>query len=407
MSRYFLFTADCHIKGRTWTNSTLLRSDSLKAFEKAIDGACTKSDTIVIGGDLFDSNRPTSNDVVETLSLLTYNFSHIWYIRGNHDSVEPSYLKAIKDTFDDDVITEARELYPTEFHFPMETTTDLHFEDDAELRNYQCYKYPIVGISWDPSDKEVYSKLQQAVENWKMKRAKGQQPDGILYVVMHCSFKHLLGFDGAYQLDLDMVRNICGEEHVNILVGHIHTRSTVVYNSKGAYIHSPGSTYPLSSDKMGEPCFASLIDFVTGKIEDIPTDVRKYVNVNLTDIPDGDVIKWLNENNKRPEKYWLPTFVQVTIPEVYDKPLPALVDPDNGLNYVFKINRTVSTPVVTAQAVNTAYTITDAVREELSNLEEDEEMAIDMAEQLLAADDPVALLDEWLDFWRVRRSTGC
>ena len=195
-----------------------------------------------------------------------------------------------------------------------------------------------------------------------------------------------------------MIKQICGNEKINILVGHIHTRDTLVYNEAGAYIHSPGSLYPLSSDKMGVPCYGSIITAETGHISDFSSDVRKYVSVNIAEI--DDLSAYLAENKLEPEDWrWLPTFVNIIVPEDYDK---QLVLPETD-KFVFKVDKRLASRQVAVQSTSNVYTIQDAVREELQQ-EANKEMVLEMAEELLASDDPVGTLDEWLTFWQVRKA---
>lgn len=370
---HILFTADLHIKQRTWTNSTLLKGDAYCSFGRVVDAVSNRQelDSIVIGGDLFDSNRPTSQDLLTVKDLLTSNFNACYYIRGNHDSVDPSYLEAITGSLEDDDFHLCRidhNFYPMDEHVYM------------------------TGIEWVPSAADTWERLRQVVKDWRQLRT---TPNDILYVVMHTSFQHLLGFDGAYDLTVDMIKGLCGDDRINFLVGHIHTRDTLVYNSAGAYIHSPGSLYPLSSDKMGDPCYASYIELSTGKIEDIPADVRKYVSVNITET--DDLLKWLDANGKAPAQGDLPTFVRVVVPESYDQQIILPVSDQ----YIFKIDRLVA-PRDAATTVRSSYSISQAIRDELAD-QANREMAIDMAEEILASDDPVATIDKWLEFWGVKK----
>ena len=382
-----LFVADCHMKRRTWTNSTLLQGDATAALSSVISNALAiGSDpvrTMVVGGDMFDNNRPSSQDLWDVSRLLAM-FYNTYYIRGNHDSVVPSYLEAIER--------------PSESDFIFGKVTELSVENYKDnwlpsFHRLSNHAY-IAGISWMPSDSQLLEALKATVAKWIEKR----DEEDILYIVLHCSFKHLLGFDGAYQLDADIIKQLCGNEKINILVGHIHTRDTLVYNDVGAYIHSPGSLYPLSADKMNTPCYGSLISVDTGHIIDIPCNVRRYVTINIKEV--DDIMGYLMENKLLPEDWReKPTFVTVVVPEAYDQ---QVVLPETE-DAVFKIDRRLAARTVTVQSVNNIYTIQDAVREEIQN-ESNRDMVLEMAEELLASDDPVATWDEWLTFWQVRKS---
>lgn len=377
----YLFTADVHMKRRTWTNSTLLQGDATAAFGKVCRAtSIMASGGIIIGGDLFDSNRPSSQDLIDTIDIIKGNFDHCWYISGNHDSVQPPYLEAFRDWDDENPIFELRDL------------------DTAPTQYYLTgCRYTVQGIRWMSSASDLYERLKEVVANWKSWRTEEDK----LYIVMHNTFQHLLGFDGAYELSIDMIKDICGEEKVYFLVGHIHTRDTTVYNSAGAYIHSPGSLYPLSADKMGEQCYASMIDLNNSQIQDIPSTVRRYETVNIQDIQ-GDIIPALDNAGLKPEHVdSLPTFVRIVVPEGYDQPilLPETRD------YVFKVERQLAHADI-QQRQQSSYSLSQAIKDELADAT-NREMAVDMAEEILASDDPMETIDKWFEFWGVKKVTPC
>ena len=369
-----LFTADCHMKRRTWTNSTLLKDDATVAFCKAVVAATRHPNVtdIVIGGDLFDSNRPTAQDLLVVKDALTANFNACYYIRGNHDNCEPSYLEAITGSLEDD---------------------DFHLVHLGSVFTPMDTGVWMTGLDWGPSASEMFEKLRQIVKDWRQME---DHDNMILYVVMHCSFQHLLGFDGTYDFTVDMIKDLCGEDHINFLVGHIHTRDTLVYNSKGAYIHSPGSLYPLSTDKMGEQCYASLINLRTGEINDIAVNVRKYATVNIVNAGD-DLIKTLDSLEYAPDSNHLPTFVRLVIPADWTQPIPQVDDP----RYIIKVDRQVAQQQAVT-SVRSSYSINQAIRDELAD-QANRDMVVEMAEELLASDDPVGTLDGWLEFWGVKK----
>jgi DNA repair exonuclease SbcCD nuclease subunit len=395
-SHEFLFTADCHIKRRTWTNSTLLQGDAEAALSKLIymtRELCNgpMPTTAVIGGDLFDNNRPTSNDLLLVHRYFGEVFRNVYYIRGNHDNVNPSYLESMRPTVMGWIDDNLCDFYELPSHYNGHD--DISYSKRPLSRNAW-----LVGISWDPSDSKFMEMLTYIINYCKTTLL--TDSDKILFVVLHCSFKHLLGFDGAYTLDIDQIKNLCGNSNINFLVGHIHTRDTTVYNDRGNYIHSPGSLYPMSIEKMGERHYGSLINMDTGAIRDVPTDVRKYVTVNIKDAK-PDLLRWLENHKYKPNGVvYLPTFVRLVVPADYEETLQL---PETA-EYVFKVDKQFAAALKTAKDANTVYTIHDAVRQELQN-EANREMVLEMAEELLSADDPVGTLDEWLKFWGVRRAS--
>ena len=89
MNNDFLFMADAHIKARTWTNSTLLQGDAYAALDKL--SASPLSDTLVIGGDWYDTVRPSAEDVQHSNDFIS-GFKQVYYVRGNHDGRETCFL---------------------------------------------------------------------------------------------------------------------------------------------------------------------------------------------------------------------------------------------------------------------------------------------------------------------------
>lgn len=386
--KYFLFTADCHIKRRTWTNSALLQGDATKSLMRLFEQARNKADTVLIGGDLFDSNRPTSLDLTDAILYLKYNFRVAEYIRGNHDSVDPPFISAFEDD-DSKLIINVLDVEDWMLD-PDSGNVKLPWVlgDTKRHRSYLC------GVPYVHSTEDLIGYMKHLITNWKQIR----NPGDTLYMMLHASFKELLGFDGAYQLSIPVIKELCGEEKINILVGHIHTRATFVYNDAGAYIHSPGSTYPLSTADMDKHFFGSLIDVHTGEITDIPCDVRKYVTINAKDLPiPTHVCTSLDQLGHTAPEGFLPTFVRIVVDDDWEGSLQDMSTP----SYIIQIIR--KGAVQQAQiSKSTQYTLQEAVAEELA-AEPNSEMLLDMANALLSSDDQVALLDEWTKGWGVRK----
>ena len=386
--RYVLFTADCHIKRRTWNNSALLQGDSSEAFRQMLMNSDPyELETLLIGGDLFDSNRPSSADLLDVKFYLKYKIETVLYIRGNHDSVKPSFIRALEE--DDD----AFKIHVDEVSSHWIETPD-YIHSLRLLYDSDTNPVYIAGIPYMSSTEELKAYIECMVRSWRAIPNKGT-----LYLMLHTAFEHLLGFDGAYQLTVEDIYNICGEDRVNILVGHIHTRNTTVYNEAGAYIHSPGALYPLSFPDMGTQHFATVIDLVTGELHAIPCDVRKYVSINLRDIPEGVTLEsWLDNNGFAPVDDSLPTFVRVNIHDT-------VTGSFQGINNDKYITQAVSCVALSQDAVvyDRDYTFQEAVAEELA-AEKDHEMLVEMADALLIADDPVGMLDDWTNQWGVRKA---
>lgn len=83
-----LFMADAHIKSRTWTNNMQLYADAYTALLKVarhIRAMENPPKTLLIAGDWFDSNKPTSTDLMKSIDASrSYTISRTWrrYLQG-------------------------------------------------------------------------------------------------------------------------------------------------------------------------------------------------------------------------------------------------------------------------------------------------------------------------------------
>lgn len=357
-----LVMADCHIKARTWTNSMLLAGDAYAGLEKLkslLDRMGKNApDICCICGDWFDSNRPSSVDVVESVRFLR-RFRHVYYVRGNHDNAEVSFL-----SFLDNFTAVA----------------------DGQVVDIEGTDISIGGVNWCSDAGRMKDVL---ISNYK------NYPEGRkLYVMMHLGIKELLGYDGAYDLEKkDLVEIFPVRNDVNFLVGHVHTRSTVAYNGAGAWFHSPGSLYPLSSDKMQEPCDVSILDTDTSVIRNIPVNVRNYYSLDYTGMADLEAV--LDGIAQDEEKYRLPlpAYVRINLDGRTDYVKPK----DTGL-VLHAVNASPETVDVEQASEVVNMTLEEAVKEEC-----DDDDLKDMACALLASDDPVAEIEKWFNVWKVER----
>lgn len=92
----FIFSADLHFKVRPFKHAPEL-DDAFKGFEYlCILSRSYGSIPIVMGGDIFDNNR-ISPDVLSKFQRirLTYKDIPLYYINGNHDVAEPSWMEFI------------------------------------------------------------------------------------------------------------------------------------------------------------------------------------------------------------------------------------------------------------------------------------------------------------------------
>jgi len=335
-----------------------LTGDAYAALNKVTRQLPGDVDSLIIGGDWFDSNRPSSEDLVRTLEFL-HGFSSVSYVRGNHDSCVPSFLEALS-AWDGGSV--------------RELTADARTTGTCQCR----------GVSWMPSADGLREQILRARDM--------MNPFRPLYLVLHASFKHLLGFDGAYQLDAEWIKDTFKDRCVRVLVGDIHTRNTLEL-PHGGWIHSPGSLYPRSWDKVREPCAVSLVDAGTGEITSIPCDVRRYEEIEYAG--HQDLLARLEALSAEHAEGDLDTFVRVVVPpgsEPFGRPQVPHVQ-------VQVVSADAENGEERAEAPVAETTLLDAVREECGD---DADLA-DMAGALLSSDDPLAEIERWLEFWKVER----
>lgn len=374
-----LYIADAHIARRTWANSTALAGDAYEALHKILDVFDAKGDgrpeTLVIGGDWFDTNRPTSTDLLETLKFLR-NFKNVFYLRGNHDSIKPSFLEADIREIDITGFIDTVGMCgtTTEFSGLLQDMSDIAGEDGVYM----------AGLPW-------YDSADALRENVERLAGQAKELAGLrrLNVFLHAAFHHLLGIDGMWQLTGDWVANAFKDLPVSVYVGHVHTRDTRTFG--GVTVHSPGSLYPRSWDKVLQSSCASLIDVVTGDIEDIPCDCRQYYEIPWTGQAEFDA--FMEQAAPDFEPSYLKPFVRIVLPtDCTDKPrIPPTVD--------HQVVRQRNAELVEERVRLDAATIEQAVAEECGDREDLKDMAL----ALLASDDPVAELDRWFTLWGVTR----
>ena len=348
--------SDAHIKGRTLTNNPRLAGDSYKALD--IVAEKTKgAERLVIGGDWFDSNRPSAADLLHTAVFLS-NFKEVYYIRGNHDNVDPSFLHGLSAIATD---TKIRALDPETYEYI----------DDSYL----------TGVHWTHSRDELIASLNKIAEDL------GKIDDRPVYIVLHTATRHLLGFDGAWQLDMEAdVPEKLRKPNVTFLVGDIHTRDTT---DMGCIVHSSGPLYPTRASEMSRDCAVTFVH--NGELQTIPCGVRLYSDAGR--VEPADVTAVLDGILEQSDKlgYKLPPYVRMEV-----------TDTDTHISEEYK-SKCIVDLCGTEEAVFDdktdlvpALSIDDAIRAETSD-----EMLGDMAIKLVHCDDPVAEIQKWFEFWGV------
>ncbi len=220
----------------------------------------------------------------------------------------------------------------------------------------------------------------------------------VLYLVLHTSFKHLLAFDGAHKLEAKDIQDIIDtvKPTIRILVGDIHTRNTLsLEGGDNSYIHSSGSLYPLSFDKSGDTHSMSLITADSGAIEPIDCTVRKYSSITYSD--KQSLKAYTDKLVQANPTDFLQPFVNVIIPETVDVQLHTSEYPGVIIRCVKERQEEIEQSEI---ARRTGYTLEQAVEDEIG---EGEEVLQDLAAALYASDDPLAEINNWLNYWEVEK----
>lgn len=371
MTTRFLYMADCHVKTRTWTNDAGITGDAFAALDSIpqwfAENGEAMPDTLLLGGDLFDGNRPSSLELLKTLDFIR-NFKSTYYIRGNHDSVQPPFVTAACDPLHSDVLVNV--LAP----------------DVALVPQQGCW---ICGIPWLPREQlmEQLAKLKDLVDH--------AANDAPVLCMLHCGVKELLGFDGTWQVDCNTLHDMFAGHCVVFLVGHVHKRDSIRLGD-GVCIHSPGPLYPCSWDEaLRESPAVSLVQICDGSVSvtAVPCDMRWYRRVKWTSMED------LNARIREIKDTWAPRPLLPVIRIETDGPCGFRNQDLEDTAVIVRIHdNSVADDGLAVPEGETAYCMDDAVREEIS----DDDMA-DMAVALLHSDDPVMEIESWLKQWGVAR----
>lgn len=357
----FMLMADAHIRSRTWTNFSRVSGDAWAALRKLSAGMATGYGTnrrkiLVIAGDWFDSNRPSSRDALESSEFLK-NFDRVLYVRGNHDTAVPGWAEATG------AVTHVTEL------------TD----DPVELPDGSF----VFGLSWSLGREAMLDGLKRISAKMTACRS-----ESTCYIVVHAAFRHLLGFDGKWQLELADIDRLFPlfTKRVVVLAGDIHVRDTS-RTPGGAVVHSPGPLFPQNWEQTQRRCFVSLVNGM--EISDIPADVREYAQVEASSTEELD--RALATVARRPDM--LPPLVRVSIPAGCDW------NPPERDGFVLQaVCAEEAAAHAAAPAATPGLGLADAVEAELS----DQDLK-DMSGALMASDDPLAELEGWFASWNLPR----
>lgn len=233
----FSFIADSHVALRG-LRPEIPSTDTLRPLEAAVAFCKSKNCPLVIGGDLYDTNLPQARLVAKVNEILSG--IDVFLIQGNHDrDPETPWGALVKGV--------------RHIHRQLVTIGGLK----------------VYGLDFAPSNACAAGILDV------------QKCD---VLVMHQALSQGLGFDGAWNMDLNWVKP---EITKNVLIGDLHcVRDELWSKDKQVRALYPGSQYMTSVVDHQDPMFI----FVKGMGADgfldyqrIPLPVRPFLDIELRD----------------------------------------------------------------------------------------------------------------------------
>lgn len=198
-------TGDDHLSPFIWNSHRSIAHDAYYAMgmitKEILDIKAVSGDEEVIllkAGDIFDTTTPdpyTEQILKMNMDMLLQSGVKVFSIQGNHEY----HAKTARAT--------------------LFGTTALTMEPTVIGGVSFC------GIDYTASSAELHEKVSMIPP--------------CDYLVMHTPFRHLLGFEGKYQIEKDDI-----PAHIkNVIVGDIH-KQHIITTDDGVHILSPGSSHP-------------------------------------------------------------------------------------------------------------------------------------------------------------------
>ena len=253
-----MVAADLHV-GKCFRSTPEFQHDDELVLSR-LAAACLESKqkhgtcSLILAGDVFHRDRITGREICLVKQMVTWLLGHgipTSYVVGNHD------MDPVATSSDDGVLMSHMLASGA---FPL-STTPLYSDGFA-----------ICGINWGPRE-TMLEQLDQL------------PPHHIL--VMHTAFKHLLGFDGSWSMDLSA--DFCTRQGPQsfLICGDIHKYDVRPgANAEGSFTFiSPGS--PAAQD-ISETSAHGAVE-ITGtpalsQIRHIPLGVRTVITVDLREV---------------------------------------------------------------------------------------------------------------------------
>ncbi len=222
----FLYCSDIHITSKIWKGVPQITGDALQACRE-INAKCKEhgEHNLVLGGDTFDATRITAYELFCYKELISG--LNVWFIDGTHDpAVNGHTVSSVIGSM-------------------VNSSNERHYGDlkgHADLEDNTVY-----GINYKLTRPQFLEELAKVPETTRI-------------LILHNSFKHLLGHEGAWVVQKEDIPT-----HIKlVLAGDVHTTDTTIYND--SVIVSTGSAYPRNSDQTKHPNKVAIIDSVTASV---------------------------------------------------------------------------------------------------------------------------------------------
>lgn len=254
-----LWCSDLHLKPACSVRKVPMGDDAFDALDQVENLAILSGVTAaILGGDVFDSVTPSGEALFRASSFITRLDSvgiPTYYIEGNHDRVN-------KNPFLSPQHYEEHRLLSSIGAIPLGTR-----EIDGLMYH---------GIDYCPVQK-LHEKLDEVPE--------------CDVLCIHAGFRHLLGFEGAYELTME---DIPVNVRKVVLAGHIHVMDRRLTPS-GVTVASSGSIWPWRVTELDKPHGAFIIQ-PKGTLDYHTFEIRKCYNITTIE----DIEQTQAENHRLP-----------------------------------------------------------------------------------------------------------
>ena len=332
-----VFAADLHLAPRIWVGRGSIAGDAVEAMGWLEQLVIDEEADLVLGGDVVDRNDVDASTLALLKGFMDKMVSKdvdVWHITGQHDKGrDGSTVAGVLGSHNLD-------------------------QTCAELGGMVWS-----GLSWRAGRKATLDALAEVPES-----------DAL---AVHAAFRHLLGFDGAWQLEGADIPDYIGM----VCAGDIHVHDDRVVGM--TRVLSPGSLYPRSSDEFSEGHGVWL--FEDGEPRWIEHPCRGYATADLRGLTSSKAVEAVKEAAEGVGS-------GCPLPQV----VAAIVDPGmeapvvDGVVVVETRGKLEATEASAEgfKAGNLADAVAEASKEAPDGVEE-------LALELLEEDDPVAVLDKW------------